>query len=100
MTSDEERSALSEAIAHMHGCSAVFVQDHEVTERHNGSVVWKGVVTEFSVDSGATTRCYAWASSVEGFNSKKFYAVLQTPPIHSPLDAVRASIVADLKNSD
>jgi len=38
---------------------------------------------------------YAWSSAIEGSDKRKFYAVLDLPPITSPVEAVRASIASD-----
>jgi hypothetical protein len=40
-------------------------------------------------------RAYAWSSPVEGTERRKFYAVLEVPPVASARDAVKAAIVAD-----
>jgi hypothetical protein len=47
-----------------------------------------------------TTRAYAWSSPVEGSDKRRFYAVLHLGGIRSPLDAVRAAIVAEHKNAN
>jgi hypothetical protein len=41
------------------------------------------------------TRAYAWLSPIEGSDKRPFYAVLHLGGIRSPLDAVRAAIVAE-----
>jgi hypothetical protein len=41
------------------------------------------------------TRAYAWTSPIEGSEKRRFFAVLHIPPVTSPLDAVRAAIVAE-----
>jgi hypothetical protein len=43
----------------------------------------------------AAKRAYAWSSPIEGSDKRRFFAVLHVPPITSPLDAVRAAIVAE-----
>jgi hypothetical protein len=43
------------------------------------------------------TRAYAWSSPIEGSDKRRFFAVLHLPPITSPVDAVRAAIVAERK---
>ena len=43
------------------------------------------------------TRAYAWSSPVEGGSKRRFFAVLHLGGIRSPLDAVRAAIVAERK---
>jgi hypothetical protein len=40
-------------------------------------------------------RAYAWSSPIEDSDKGRFFAVLHIPPIVSPLDAVRAAIVAE-----
>jgi hypothetical protein len=41
------------------------------------------------------TRAYAWSSPIEGSTKRRFFAVLHTDRINSPLAAVRAAIVAE-----
>jgi hypothetical protein len=61
-----------------------------VKEVFNGKTVWEGVVHH-----PKATRAYAWSSPIEGSNRRRFYAVLHLGGIRSPLDAVRAAIVAE-----
>jgi hypothetical protein len=42
---------------------------------------------------------YAWSSPIEGSNKRRFFAVLHLPPITSPVEAVRAAIVAESKGA-
>jgi hypothetical protein len=63
-----------------------------IVETFRGQVVWEGVVSVFDSDAG---RVYAWA--VEGETEPQFVAVLDTPPITSPLAAVRAWIISQSK---
>ena len=41
------------------------------------------------------TRAYAWSSPIEGSDKRRFFAVLHIGAIRSPVDAVRAAIVAE-----
>ena len=41
------------------------------------------------------TRAYAWSSPIEGSTKRRFFAVLHTNRINSPIEAVRAAIVAE-----
>ena len=43
------------------------------------------------------TRAYAWSSPIEGSTKRRFFAVLHTARVDSPLEAVRAAIVAEQK---
>ena len=42
----------------------------------------------------AAAQAYAWSSPMEGSNKRRFFAVFRQPPITSPVEAVRAAIVA------
>ena len=56
----------------------------------------EGVVHVFDlVGHPKATRAYAWSSPIENSEKRRFFAVLHIPPIKSPLDAVRAAIVAE-----
>jgi len=87
--------ALVDAIRHMHGCEATFVESVPVREAFQGATVWDGEVQVFDLRGHPTAkRAYAWSHATEGVK-RRFYAVLHAPPVDSPLAAVRASIVAD-----
>jgi hypothetical protein len=40
-------------------------------------------------------KAYAWSSPIEGSDKRRFFAVLHLQPITSPVEAVRAAIVAE-----
>jgi hypothetical protein len=95
---------LRDAVERMHGCPAQLVEAVAVAvavalaEAFEGRPVWQGVVHVFDLQGHRSAdRCYAWSSSVEGSDRRRFYAVLGVPPINSAADAVRAAIVADRK---
>ena len=91
---------LHQAIERLHGCQATFREVVTVTERFEGQTVWEGDVHVFDLQGHpAASLCYAWASPMEGSEKQKFYAVLHIPPVTSPLEAVRASIVRDYRKS-
>ncbi len=87
---------LRKAVESQHGGTATLVTKLPVTEMFEGKTVWDGVVHIFNLDGNAkATRAYAWSSPVEGSDKRRFYAVLHLGGIRSPLDAVRAAIVAE-----
>lgn len=88
--------ALRIAVEQMHNCSARLAQSVPISEAFKGEPVWEGVVHVFDLDGHPkATRAYAWSSPIEGSTKRRFFAVLHIPPITSPLDAVRAAIVAE-----
>jgi hypothetical protein len=87
MEDDVSIDEMREAVEHMHGVPARYVETVEVDERFKGEVVWQGAVKVFGLTghpSGAT-RAYAWSYRTEG-TRRKFKAVLGVPPVRrSPL---------------
>lgn len=93
---DVSTDQLKEAVEGQHGGKATLVEAVPVKETHNGKTVWEGVVHVFDLDDHpGATRAYAWSSPVPGSERRRFYAVLHLGGIRSPLDAVRAAIVAE-----
>jgi hypothetical protein len=92
----DDPTELARAVQFQHGGSATFVQSVPVREAHEGQAVWEGVVHVFDLEGNPNaTRAYAWSSPVEGSDTRRFFAVLHMGAIKSPLDAVRAAIVAE-----
>ena len=84
------------AVERTHGGAATLAQSVPVKETHEGTTVWEGVVHVFDLaDHPKATRAYAWSSPIEGSTRRRFFAVLHIPPITSPVEAVRAAIVAE-----
>ena len=91
-------SELKQAVEVQHGTSATFAQSVPVRETFDGKPVWEGVVHVFDLAGHPTaTRAYAWSSPIEGSAKRRFFAVLHTERINSPIKAVRAAIVAEQK---
>jgi hypothetical protein len=87
---------LQEAVELQHGCNARLAQSVPVRERHGEATVWEGVVHVFDLTGHPkATRAYAWSSPIEGSDKRRFFAVLHLPPVMSPVEAVRAAIVAE-----
>jgi hypothetical protein len=87
---------LKQAVEGQHGGKAVLVTKLPVKDVFQGQTAWEGVVHIFDLEGHPkATRAYAWSSPVEGSNRRRFYAVLHLGGIRSPLDAVRAAIVAE-----
>jgi hypothetical protein len=94
----EDPEALKQAIESMHHCTARLAQSVPVTETHDGAIVWDGVVHVFDLEGNPTaSRAYAWSSPIEGSDKRRFFAVLHQAPVTSPMEAVRAAIVAEQK---
>ena len=91
-----EADELKRAVEHLHGGTATLAQSVPVRETFEGKTVWVGVVHAFDLAGHPTaTRAYAWSSPIEGSTKRRFFAVLHTDRINSPVEAVRAAIVAE-----
>ena len=90
---------LKQAVESQHGCTATVYQSVPIKEVFGGKTVWRGVVYVFSLTGHPTAkRAYAWSSPIEGSDKRRYVAVLHQLPITSPVEAVRAAIVAEHKS--
>lgn len=95
---ETEPDQLRRAVERMHTCKAMLVQSVPVTETFEGKTVWEGVVHVFDLKGHLTAnRAYVWSSPIEGSDKRRFFAVLHQWPVTSPVEAVRAAIVAESK---
>jgi hypothetical protein len=91
---------LKEAVERQHSCVAHLGQSVPVRERHGDAMVWEGLVHVFDLTGHPkATRAYAWSSPIEGSDKRRFFAVLHLPPVTSPVEAVRAAIVAEQRST-
>ena len=87
------------AVSQLHNCGATWRETVPVHEIFQGQTVWQGEVEVFDLTGHPKAkRAYAW-SHREGENDagERFVAVLEIPPVVSPITTVRASIMADAK---
>jgi hypothetical protein len=86
-------------INQLQGCNATWLESSPVHEVFRGKTVWEGDVEVFSVSGHPKAKkAYAWShpENADGIG-ERFVAVLEIPPVVSPITAVRASIVAEAK---
>jgi hypothetical protein len=89
-------SNLKRTVEAQHGCTATLIQSVPVKETFDGKTVWDGIVHVFQIHGHPkATKAYAGSSSIEGSDKRRFFAVLHIPPVTSPVEAVRAAIVAE-----
>jgi len=97
MTDPAGIPALVDAIRHMHGCEARWVDSVPVHETYEGKTVWDGEVQVFDlVGHPKATRAYAWSHATEG-KRRRFHAVLGLPPVDGPAMAVRTAVLAEYR---
>jgi len=89
-----EIGELRKAVERLHSGGTRLVQSVWITESFDGKSVWEGVVHIFELKGHPTaSRAYAWSSPIEGGTERQFFAVLDIPPITSPVEAVRATVM-------
>ena len=86
--------SLVEAIRHMHGLEATWIESVPVHETHEGATVWQGEVQVFAVTHPKASRVYAWSHETEG-KRRRFHAVLGVSPVEGAGEAVRVAILAE-----
>lgn len=86
-----------QAVELQHGGKAQFVETVHVREEFEGKLAWECDVHVFKLEGArAAKRAYAWSVVTdETPPRRRIYSALQAGPVKSPLDAVRAAIVAE-----
>ena len=92
--------SLREAIEQMHGCKASWIKAVSVKEIFNEQPVWEGTVHVFDLKGHSKAkRAYAWSSPVPDSPKHRSFAVLHLQPVTSPIEAVRAAIVEEYRET-
>jgi hypothetical protein len=91
---------LQEAIRKAYGCKAEHVESVPTVETYWGVRVWEGTVEVFDLTGHTTAqRAYAWGHAVRDSGKEiRIVTVLGVPGVDSPLKAVQASILSEIKN--
>ena len=97
MVTDVPIEVLREAIRNLHGCDSTWIESVPEKETFEGQTVWEGIVQVFELHGHPTvTRCYAWSHETDE-GKRRFVAVLHQGPVGSPVAAVRAAIVQEVR---
>ena len=95
MTDPAGLPALLDAIRHLEGCEATWVESVCVHETHGGQTVWTGDVQVFDrVKHPKAKRAYAWSHAITG-TRRQFHVVLHLPPVDGPVMAVKTAVYAE-----
>jgi hypothetical protein len=91
--------ALLDAIRHLEGCAAEWVESVPVHEKTaQGGTVWQGEVQVFDLvkHPKGVRRAYAWSHATEG-GRRRFHVVLHAPPVDGPVMAVKTAVLAEYR---
>jgi hypothetical protein len=86
--------ALIEAIRHLHGLGATWLESVPVVETHEGQTVWAGEVQVFAVEHPKASRIYAWSRETEA-RKRRFHVVLGIPPVTGAERAVQVAVLSE-----
>src|SRR5262249_39084759 len=91
------RMAMLECIIYeLHSCPSQHIETAPVCEASQGITLWAGHVEVFAIIGHLRTeRCYAWIERIGRRRRVRFFAVLGTRLIKSPLDAVKFAHAPD-----
>jgi len=92
---------LREVILRLHGVESTHVASVPVKETFQGRTVWDGIVEVFELIGHPTApKLYAWSHDTDDEdNPKRHVTVLYSHPVTSPVLAVRAAILQELRGN-
>ena len=83
-----------------HGCEASYVETVPVVEEFQGETIWQGDVEVFDLTGHPkATRGYGWRYTTTDSRGRRYFTVLELPPLESPQTAVKAAIMSEIKNA-
>ena len=93
---------LRDVIRILHGVESTHLESVPVKEVLNGHTVWEGIVEVFTLHGHPQANsAYAWSHETDDpANPTQHVTVLHIPPAVSPLTAVRAVILQELRNAN
>src|SRR6266545_7799019 len=92
---------LQAALLSLHGVSSTYVETVPVIETFQCETVWQGDVEVFDIRGHPKAkRAYAWGHATgENDQARRYFTVLELPPVNSAQTAVRAAIMSEIKNA-
>ena len=91
---DVSKAQLKRVIQLQHGVAASFAKSVKVL-RGGKPAEWDGLVHVFDLKNHpSATRAFAWSSPIAGGHKPRFFAVLQSGQIATPVQAVKAASAA------
>ena len=93
---------LRDVILRLHGVESRHVESVPVRESFHGKTVWEGIVEVFELQGHPkATRAYAWTHETGDPDKPiRHVTILHIHPITSPVAAVRAAIVQELRDAE
>jgi hypothetical protein len=84
----------------LHNCDADYVETVPVVEEFQGETIFQGDVEVFDlVGHAKAKRGYGWGYTTTESGGRRYFTVLELPPVDSPQTAVKAAIMSEIQNA-
>ena len=84
----------------LHGCDAQYVETVPIFEEFQGETIWQGDVEVFDLSGHPKAkRGYGWGYVANEEGGRRYFAVLELPPVDSPQTAVKIAIASEIRNA-
>jgi hypothetical protein len=84
----------------LHNCDADYVETVPVVEEFQGETIFQGDVEVFDIRGHPkATRGYGWGYVTTEGGARRYFTVLELPPVDSPQTAVKVAIMSEIKNA-
>ena len=84
----------------LHGCDAEYVETVPVVEQFQGETIFQGDVEVFDLTGHPkATRGYGWGYVANEEGGRRYFTVLELPPVDSPQTAVKAAVMSEIQNA-
>jgi hypothetical protein len=92
---------LRDVIRRLHGVESTHIASVPVKETFKGETVWDGIVEVFDlIGHPCATKLYAWSHATDDpENPRRSVTVLHGHPVTSPVLAVRAVILQEIRGN-
>jgi hypothetical protein len=88
------------AFLKLHGCDADYVETVPVVEEFQGETIFQGDVEVFDIRGHPrASRRYGWGYTTTESGGRRYFTVLELPPVDSPQTAVKAAIMSEIQNA-
>lgn len=84
----------------LHNVDAEYVETVPVVEEWQGETIWSGDVEVFDIRGHPkASRGYGWGYTTSESGGRRYFTVLELPPVDSPQTAVKIAIRSEIENA-
>jgi hypothetical protein len=84
----------------LHNCDATYIETVPIVEQFQGETIFQGDVEVFDLEGHPkATRGYGWGYTTTEGGGRRYFTILELPPVDSPQTAVKAAIMSEIQNA-